>query len=117
GTEVDKTILDALNDPLVHLVRNAVDHGIEMPAEREAAGKPRRATVRLAARQAGDHIVIEVSEDGRGMRPEVIRQKAVEKGLLGAAEASALDERASLALIFLPGFSTKEAVSDLSGRG
>jgi two-component system chemotaxis sensor kinase CheA len=117
GTEVDKTILDALNDPLVHLVRNAVDHGIEMPGEREAAGKPRRATVRLAARQAGDHIVIEVGDDGKGMRADVIRQKAIEKGLLGAAEASALDERASLALIFLPGFSTKEAVSDLSGRG
>jgi two-component system chemotaxis sensor kinase CheA len=117
ATEVDKTILDALNDPLVHLVRNAVDHGVEMPAEREAAGKPRKAKVRLAARQEGDRIVIEVADDGRGMRAEAIRAKAVEKGLLGAEAAAALDERASLALIFLPGFSTKEAVSDLSGRG
>jgi two-component system chemotaxis sensor kinase CheA len=117
STEVDKTILDALNDPLVHLVRNAVDHGVEQPAEREAAGKPRKATVRLAARQEGDRIVIEVADDGRGMRAEAIRAKAVEKGLLGAEEAAALDERASLALIFLPGFSTKEAISDLSGRG
>ena len=117
NTEVDKTILDALNDPLVHLVRNAVDHGIEMPDVREAAGKPRKATVRLSARQEGDHILIEVADDGRGMRPEVIRAKAVEKGLLGADAAAVLDERASLALILLPGFSTKEAVSDLSGRG
>jgi two-component system chemotaxis sensor kinase CheA len=117
STEVDKTILDALNDPLVHLVRNAVDHGVETPAEREAAGKARKATVRLAARQEGDRIVIEVADDGRGMRAEAIRAKAVEKGLLGAEEAAALDERASLGLIFLPGFSTKEAISDLSGRG
>ena len=117
GTEVDKTILDALNDPLVHLVRNAVDHGIEKPDEREAAGKPRKATIRLAARQDGDHILIEVADDGRGMRPETIRNKAVEKGLIGAEEAAMLDDKASLALIFLPGFSTKEAISDLSGRG
>lgn len=117
NTEVDKTILDSLNDPLVHLVRNAVDHGIEMPDVREAAGKPRKAKVRLSARQEGDHILIEVSDDGRGMRPEVIRAKAVEKGLLGADAVAVLDERASLALILLPGFSTKDAVSDLSGRG
>jgi two-component system chemotaxis sensor kinase CheA len=117
GTEVDKTILDALNDPLVHLVRNAVDHGIETPDEREAAGKSRKAKIRLSARQEGDHILIEVTDDGKGMRPEVIRNKAVEKGLLRADEAAGLDDRASLALILLPGFSTKEAVSDLSGRG
>jgi two-component system chemotaxis sensor kinase CheA len=117
STEVDKTILDALNDPLVHLVRNAVDHGIEKPDEREAAGKPRKAKLRLAARQQGDRIVIEVADDGKGMRAEAIRQKAVEKGLIGADAAAVLDERASLALIFLPGFSTKEAISDLSGRG
>ena len=117
GTEVDKTILDALNDPLVHLVRNAVDHGIETPDEREAAGKPRKARICLSARQEGDRILIEVTDDGRGMRPEVIRNKAVEKGLLRADEAASLDDRASLALILLPGFSTKEAVSDLSGRG
>ena len=117
GTEVDKTILDALNDPLVHLVRNAVDHGIETPDEREAVGKSRKARICLSARQEGDHILIEVTDDGKGMRPEVIRNKAVEKGLLRADEAASLDDRASLALILLPGFSTKEAVSDLSGRG
>jgi len=117
GTEVDKTILDALNDPLVHLVRNAVDHGIETPDVREAAGKPRKAKIRLAARQEGDHIKIEITDDGRGMCPEAIRAKAVEKGLIGFDQAALLDERASLALILLPGFSTKEAVSDLSGRG
>jgi two-component system chemotaxis sensor kinase CheA len=117
GTEVDKTILDSLNDPLVHLVRNAVDHGIESPDQREAAGKPRKAKVRLAARQEGDRILIEVADDGRGMRPEAIRAKAIEKGLVTPDAAAGLDERASLALILLPGFSTKEAVSDLSGRG
>ncbi len=117
NTEVDKTILDALNDPLVHLVRNAVDHGIETPDEREAAGKPRKAKIRLSARQEGDRILIEVADDGRGMRPEAIRAKAVEKGLISADAAAGLEDRASLALILLPGFSTKEAVSDLSGRG
>jgi two-component system chemotaxis sensor kinase CheA len=116
-TEVDKTILDELNDPLVHRVRNAVDHGIESPAERAAAGKPARSQVRLAARQGSDHIVIAITDDGRGMRPEVIRTKAVEKGAIGADEAALLDDRQSLALIFLPGFSTKTTVTDVSGRG
>ena len=117
GTEVDKSILDALNDPLVHLVRNAVDHGIETPQARLAAGKPRKARIRLAARQDGDRIHIEISDDGAGMRPEAIRAKAVQKGLLSAEQAAALDEPASLALIMLPGFSTRETISDLSGRG
>lgn len=116
-TEVDKTILDELNDPLVHLVRNSVDHGVESPAERAAAGKPAKSLIQLAARQTGDQIVIEIIDDGRGMNPEVIRRKAVEKGLLSAEEAAVLDERQSLALIFLPGFSTKDAISDVSGRG
>jgi two-component system chemotaxis sensor kinase CheA len=116
-TEVDKTILDELNDPLVHLVRNAVDHGIESPEERAAAGKPAKSVVRLSARQTGEHIVIEIADDGRGMRPEVIRDKAVEKGLLAADDAAVLDERQCLHLIFLPGFSTKSAITDVSGRG
>jgi two-component system chemotaxis sensor kinase CheA len=116
-TEVDKTILEELNDPLVHLVRNAVDHGLEPPAEREAAGKPARGTIHLSARQAGDHIIIEITDDGRGMRADILRQKAVEKGLLGVEEANTLDERASLNLIFLPGFSTKSEISEVSGRG
>jgi len=116
-TEVDKTILEELNDPLVHLVRNSVDHGLEPPEEREAAGKPARGTIRLAARQAGDHIIIEITDDGRGMRADVLRQKAVEKGLISVEESNTLDERQSLNLIFLPGFSTKNEISEVSGRG
>jgi two-component system chemotaxis sensor kinase CheA len=116
-TEVDKTILEELNDPLVHLVRNSVDHGLETPDERVAAGKPARGTIRLSARQAGDHIVIEIMDDGRGMRPEILREKAIQKGLISADEANTLDERQSLNLIFLPGFSTKTEISSVSGRG
>ena len=116
-TEVDKTILEELNDPLVHLVRNSVDHGLETTVERIAAGKPSRGTVRLAARQVGDHIIIEITDDGRGMRPDFIREKAVQKGLIAAEEANTLDARQCLNLIFLPGFSTKAEVSEVSGRG
>lgn len=116
-TEVDKTILDELNDPLVHLVRNAVDHGIETMVERRSVGKPARGTVHLSARQTGDSIVVEVSDDGRGMDPEVIRRKAVEKGVISAEDAAVLDQAHCLQLIFLPGFSTRSEVSDLSGRG
>ncbi len=116
-TEVDKTILEELNDPLIHLVRNSVDHGVESAAERLAAGKPAKSMVRLSAAQAGDQIVIEISDDGKGMHPEVIRTKAVEKGLLTEEAASLLDARQSLNLIFLPGFSTKTEVSSVSGRG
>lgn len=116
-TEVDKTILEELNDPLVHLVRNAVDHGVEMPAERVAQGKPAKSVVRLVARQTGDQIIIEIADDGKGMRPEVIRAKAMEKGVITPEEAAQLDDRQSLQLIFAAGFSTKAEVSDLSGRG
>ncbi len=116
-TELDKTIIEDLKDPLVHLVRNAVDHGIEMPADRVAAGKPGKATVRLSAQQAGDHIVLEISDDGRGIRADVIRRKAVDKGLIDFETANSLDEASSLKLIFLPGFSTKDQISDVSGRG
>jgi len=116
-TEVDKTILDELNDPLVHLIRNSVDHGVEGPEERRKQGKPERGTVHLSARQTGDSIVIEVADDGKGMDPEVIRQKAIEKGAISADEAALLDAQRCLQLIFLPGFSTKAEVSDVSGRG
>jgi len=116
-TEVDKTILDELNDPLVHLIRNAVDHGVETMVERRSVGKPARGTVHLSARQTGDSIVIEVSDDGRGMDPEVIRRKAIEKGVISAEDAAVLDNAHCLQLIFLPGFSTRSEVSDLSGRG
>ena len=116
-TELDKTMIEDLNDPLVHLVRNAVDHGIEPTDERIAAGKPPKSLVQLTATQVGDHILIEISDDGRGMRPDVIRRKAIEKGLIDAETANSLDEKQSLQLIFLPGFSTKDQISSVSGRG
>jgi two-component system, chemotaxis family, sensor kinase CheA len=116
-TEVDKTMIEDLADPLIHLIRNAVDHGVEMPLERQAAGKPPKSLVRLEARQEGDHIVLIIADDGKGMSAERIRAKAVEKGLVSEEEANTLDERQSLNLIFLPGFSTKATVSDVSGRG
>ncbi len=116
-TEVDKTMIEDLADPLIHLIRNAVDHGVEMPAERQAAGKPVKSLVRLEARQEGDHIVLIIADDGKGMSAERIRAKAVEKGLVSEEEANMLDERQSLNLIFLPGFSTMAQVSAVSGRG
>ena len=116
-TEIDKTMIEDLNDPLVHLVRNAVDHGVDSPEERAAAGKPAKSVVRLSASQVGDHIIIEIADDGRGMRPDTIRHKAVEKGLIDIETANSLDDRQSLQLIMLPGFSTKDQISDVSGRG
>jgi two-component system chemotaxis sensor kinase CheA len=116
-TEVDKTMIEDLADPLVHLVRNAVDHGVESPEERLAAGKPTKSIVRLEARQEGDHIVLIIADDGRGMNPERIRAKAIEKGLIREEEANTLDDRQSLNLIFLPGFSTMTQASAVSGRG
>lgn len=116
-TEVDKTMIEDLADPLIHLIRNAVDHGVEMPNERLAGGKASKSLVRLEARQEGDHIVLIIADDGRGMSAERMRAKAVEKGLVSEEEANMLDERQSLNLIFLPGFSTKSQVSDVSGRG
>lgn len=116
-TEMDKTMIEDLNDPLVHLVRNAVDHGIEMPEDRMASGKPAKSKVELSARQEGDHILITITDDGKGMRPEVIRGKAIEKGLISSEVANSLDENQCLELIFLPGFSTKDEISSVSGRG
>ncbi len=116
-TEIDKTMIEEINDPLVHLVRNAVDHGVDLPQERIAAGKPPKAIIRLSAAQVGDQILIEIVDDGKGMRADFIRQKAVEKGLISSADAGALDEQSALGLIFLPGFSTKATISDVSGRG
>ena len=116
-TEMDKTMIEDLNDPLVHLVRNAVDHGVETLEARIAAGKPEKSMVELRARQEGDHILITIADDGRGMRPEVIRNKAIEKGLITSEVANTLDEAQCLELIFLPGFSTKDEISSVSGRG
>jgi two-component system chemotaxis sensor kinase CheA len=116
-TEVDKTMIEDLADPLIHLVRNAVDHGVESPEERQAEGKPAKSFVRMEARQEGDHIVLMIADDGRGMNPEYIRAKAVEKGMIREEDANMLDDRQSLNLIFLPGFSTMTQASAVSGRG
>jgi two-component system chemotaxis sensor kinase CheA len=116
-TDLDRSLVEALADPLVHLLRNALDHGIGMPDERERAGKPRKGRVALSASQRGEHIVIIVSDDGHGMDPDVLRRKAVEKGLLDAAQAARLSEAECHELIFRPGFSTAAVVSDISGRG
>ena len=116
-TEIDKTMIEDLSDPIIHLIRNAVDHGVESPQERLAAGKPEKSQVRLEARQEGDHIVLLVADDGKGMNAERLRAKALEKGLITDEEANTMDERQSLALVFLPGFSTKDVASDVSGRG
>jgi two-component system chemotaxis sensor kinase CheA len=116
-TEVDKTMIEDLADPLIHLIRNAVDHGVELPDERLNAGKPAKSIVRLEARQEGDHIVLIIADDGRGMSAERIRAKAIEKKIISEEEANTLDERQSLNLIFLPGFSTMAQASAVSGRG
>ena len=116
-TDLDRGLVEALADPLVHLLRNAVDHGLEMPDDRERAGKTRKGRVRLSASQRGERIVIIVSDDGRGMNPQVLRTKAVEKGVIDEDQAARLSEVESLELIFRPGFSTAATVSDISGRG
>ncbi|GLT23606.1 chemotaxis protein A [Zoogloea oryzae] len=116
-TEIDKTMIEDLSDPIIHLIRNAVDHGVEETQERLANGKPEKSIVRLEARQEGDHIVILVADDGRGMNAEKLRAKAVEKGLITDEEANTMDERQSYNLVFLPGFSMASQVSDVSGRG
>ncbi len=116
-TELDKTMAELVGDPLVHLVRNSLDHGVEMPADRERAGKPRRGTIRLEARQEGDQIVISIADDGAGMDPARIARKAVEKGLVTAERVRGMSQREILDFIFLPGFSTAEKTTDLSGRG
>jgi two-component system chemotaxis sensor kinase CheA len=116
-TDLDKNLVDALADPLVHLVRNSVDHGIEMPAERVKVGKPKAGTVILAAEQEGDHILLSIEDDGKGMDPDVLRKIAVKKGLMDESAAARLEERDCFNLIFMPGFSSKEEISDISGRG
>jgi two-component system chemotaxis sensor kinase CheA len=117
ATEADKNVIEALADPLVHIVRNALDHGMEMPDERRAAGKPAAGRLVMAARQEADRVMIEVSDDGRGIDPERIRQKAYTKGLVDEAQLARMSDQEAVNLVFLPGFSTADAVSDLSGRG
>jgi two-component system chemotaxis sensor kinase CheA len=117
GTDLDRSLVEALADPMVHLIRNALDHGLEGPDDRERAGKSRRGTVTLTASQRGERIVITVGDDGRGMNPEVLRRKAVEKGVIDEAQAARLTENECYELIFRAGFSTAATVSDISGRG
>jgi two-component system chemotaxis sensor kinase CheA len=116
-TELDKTMVELIADPLVHLIRNALDHGLETPEVRVQLGKSRQGTITIAARQEGDQIVISMSDDGAGINPERIGRKAVEKGLVTAERLRLLSQREILDFIFLPGFSTVEKASDLSGRG
>ncbi len=116
-TDLDKNLVEALADPLVHLVRNSVDHGIEMPDEREAAGKNREGKVVLSAAQEGDHILLMITDDGKGMDADILRAKAVEKGMYDKDAADRLTEFECYNLIFAPGFSTKTEISDVSGRG
>jgi two-component system chemotaxis sensor kinase CheA len=116
-TGLDRSVIDEIGDPLLHLLRNAVDHGVEPPAERRAAGKSPEATVRLAARHEENHIVIEVADDGRGIDPRRVRESAVRKGLLSPEAAARLSDEEAINLIFAPGFSTAERVTDVSGRG
>jgi two-component system chemotaxis sensor kinase CheA len=116
-TQADKNVVEALADPLIHIVRNSLDHGIESPAERAAAGKPVQGRLTIRASQQGDRVVIEVSDDGKGIDPEVIKRKALEKGLVDVAAVAAMSDQEAVNLVFSAGFSTSEVVSDLSGRG
>lgn len=116
-TELDKRMIDELGDPLIHMVRNAVDHGLETPEEREAAGKPRMGTIRLDAMHRGNSVVITISDDGRGIHADKLRAKLVEKGILGEAEAAQATDKQIIQHIWSPGFSTAAKVTDISGRG
>ena len=116
-TDLDKNLVEALADPLVHLVRNAVDHGVETPEEREASGKSRNGKVILAAEQEGDHILLSITDDGKGMDPTILRNIAVKRGVMDKDAADRLTDTECYNLIFAPGFSTKTEISDVSGRG
>ncbi|SFB67079.1 two-component system, chemotaxis family, sensor kinase CheA [Brevinema andersonii] len=116
-TEIDKGMIDDLYDPLMHMIRNSMDHGIELPQQRLASGKPDIGTIKLSAYQEGDSIFIEISDDGRGIDTEKIKEKAIDKGLISSEQTQTMSKREILSLIFAPGFSTAEQVSNLSGRG
>lgn len=116
-TEVDKSVIEELGDPLVHLMRNSADHGVEPPEERKAKGKPEVGTIRLKAANAGGNVEIRIEDDGRGLDPARIGKKAVEKGVISEAELNQMSDKERIRLIFAPGFSTAEQISDVSGRG
>lgn len=117
STEADKNIIEALADPLIHIVRNSLDHGLESPEQRRAAGKPPEGRLTISARQESDRVLIEISDDGRGIDPDVIRRKAYEKGIIDEAALERLNDQEAVNLVFAAGFSTAEQISDLSGRG
>lgn len=116
-TELDRTVIDEIGDPLVHLLRNAVDHGVEHPDERQANGKDPVGEVRLIARHEGNNVIIMVTDDGKGINPDIIKAKCVEKGLITQAEADKMDANEAVRMVFYPGFSTSKTVTDVSGRG
>lgn len=116
-TELDRTVIDEIGDPIMHLLRNSLDHGVESPDKREAKGKPRVGEVGLIARHEGNNVVIMITDDGAGIDADKIRRKAVEKGMISQDEAERLDDADAVRLIFLPGFSTAEQITDISGRG
>lgn len=116
-TELDKSVADEVGDPLVHIVRNAIDHGIELPSERQAAGKAMEGLVRIAASQEGNSIVIRIQDDGKGLQVDRIKAKALSRGIASEAELASMDPRDILNMVFLPGFSTADKVTDVSGRG
>ena len=115
--EIDKSVADEIGDPLIHLIRNAVDHGVEGPEARQQAGKDPRGTIRLSATHEGNHIVLRIQDDGKGMDPAKLKQKAVEKGIISPADAERMDDSEAYSLIFLPGFSMAQAITSVSGRG
>lgn len=116
-TEVDKSIVEEIGDPLVHIIRNSCDHGIESPEERQALGKPAVGTVQLKAYNEGNHIVIEVTDDGKGLDAQMLKQKAIEKGLISEREADSMSDKEAFGIIFKPGFSTAKSITNVSGRG
>ncbi|MBX9936729.1 MAG: chemotaxis protein CheW, partial [Burkholderiaceae bacterium] len=116
-TAADKNIIEAMGDPLIHLVRNSMDHGLELPEVRIAAGKPAQGTLKIVARQEADRVVIEISDDGKGIDPALMKRKAYDKGLIDEATLERITDQEAINLIFLAGFSTAEVVSELSGRG
>jgi two-component system chemotaxis sensor kinase CheA len=116
-TEVDKQVIESIGDPLVHIIRNSIDHAVEFAEEREAKGKPKKGRIILSAYQRGTYIIIEVSDDGKGIDVETVKRKALSKGLISEEEAQKMSDDTAINLIFLPGFSTKEVSTELSGRG
>ena len=116
-TELDKQVIESIGDPLLHMIRNSCDHGVETPDVRVAKGKPRMGTVNLSAYHEGNHVVIEIKDDGAGMDPNKLKRKAIEKGVITVDEANSMDDKQAFALIFKPGFSTAEKITNISGRG